>query len=195
MKTLANKWFIIVLLWLLGLVLIIWLIYIYSDSESIVENIVSAVSAYAVSTTLMLNAYSVFQKIEADKFNLTMQIISKWDDEHFMKARDYTRQQQNIKEKIGNEAILKEIEEKPKLKKSIIMMMDFFETLETFLENNGLDKHIIMEHFAYMIKDILDRYDCYLKSDSFKKNNPLGFRKLSKLKNMCEHYAHQAYKS
>ncbi|WP_430746878.1 DUF4760 domain-containing protein, partial [Campylobacter jejuni] len=43
--------------------------------------------------------------------------------------------------------MLKEIKEKPELKRSIIMMMNYFETLQTFIENNRIDEGIIMEHF------------------------------------------------
>ncbi|MGQ2880592.1 DUF4760 domain-containing protein [Campylobacter coli] len=93
-----------------------------------------------------------------------------------------------MKRKKGNEEILKEIKEKPELKRSIIMMMNYFETLQTFIENNRIDEGIIMEHFAHMLKDILERYDCYLNSDDFKKNNPLGLKKLIKLKNRCNTY-------
>ncbi|EAJ5037399.1 hypothetical protein ACNSEG_001510 [Campylobacter jejuni] len=64
-----------------------------------VKIIASAISAYAVSISLVLNAYSIFEKTRADKFNLTMQLLSKWDEKHFIEARDYTREQQNIKEK------------------------------------------------------------------------------------------------
>ncbi|EAH4585580.1 hypothetical protein CIB59_00005 [Campylobacter jejuni] len=68
------------------------------------------------------------------------------------------------------------------------MMMNYFETLQTFIENNRIDEGIIMEHFAHMLKDILERYDCYLNSDDFKKNNPWGLKKLIKLKNRCNTY-------
>lgn len=34
-------------------------------------------------------------------------------------------------------------------------MMNYFETLQTFIENNRIDEGIIMEHFAHMLKDIL----------------------------------------
>ncbi|EOH5729743.1 hypothetical protein ACL93P_001744, partial [Campylobacter jejuni] len=182
MKILKNKYFI---LWMIGLFAIVCLC-LYFNLE--VKIIASAISAYAVSISLVLNAYSIFEKTRADKFNLTMQLLSKWDEKHFIEARDYTREQQNIKEKKGDEEILKEIKEKPELKRSIIMMMNYFETLQTFIENNRIDEGIIMEHFAHMLKDILERYDCYLNSDDFKKNNPLGLKKLIKLKNRCNTY-------
>ncbi|ELY7261440.1 hypothetical protein SNU29_001587 [Campylobacter jejuni] len=56
--------------------------------------------------------------------------------------------------------------------------MNYFETLQTFIENNRIDEGIIMEHFAHMLKDILERYDCYLNSDDFKKIIPWGLKNL-----------------
>ncbi|EAH6869670.1 hypothetical protein EJ753_08000 [Campylobacter lari] len=188
MKTLKNKYFIL-FLWTIGLFIAIFLCFVYIDDlESRIKAIVSAVSAYVVSSSLVLNAYSIFEKTRADKFNSTMQLLSKWDEKHFIEARDYTRKQQNIKEKKGDEEILKEIKEKLELERSIIMMMNYFEILQTFFENNKIDENIIMEHFAHMIKNIIGRYDCYLNSDDFKKNNPLGFQKLMALKNRCDIY-------
>ncbi|MCW1343073.1 hypothetical protein OLP57_09830 [Campylobacter jejuni] len=181
------KKIIIVLLWLIGLFAIVYFIYT-SDSESKIKIIVSAVSAYAVSSSLLLNAYSIFEKTRADKFNLTLQILSKWDEKHFIEARDDTRKQQNIKEKKGDKEILEEIKNRPELERSIIMMMNYFEMLQTSIEDNRLNENIIMEHFAYMISDILTRYNCFLESDKFKKINPLGFKKLKALKNKCEYY-------
>ncbi|HEG6928688.1 TPA: hypothetical protein SE967_001663 [Campylobacter jejuni] len=93
MKILKNKYFI---LWMIGLFAIVCLC-LYFNLE--VKIIASAISAYAVSISLVLNAYSIFEKTRADKFNLTMQLLSKWDEKHFIEARDYTREQRNIKEK------------------------------------------------------------------------------------------------
>ncbi|WP_270991328.1 hypothetical protein [Campylobacter upsaliensis] len=99
MKTLKNKYFIL-FLWIIGLFIAIFLCFVYIDDlESRIKAIVSAVSAYVVSSSLVLNAYSIFEKTRADKFNSTMQLLSKWDEKHFIEARDYTRKQQNIKEK------------------------------------------------------------------------------------------------
>ncbi|HFQ6675276.1 TPA: hypothetical protein ACGUAR_000817 [Campylobacter jejuni] len=65
-----------------------------------------------------------------------MQLLSKWDEKHFIEARDYTREQQNIKYEKGDEEILKKIKDKnnPELERSIIMMMNYFEILQTFLK-------------------------------------------------------------
>ena len=57
-------------------------------------------------------------------------------------------------------------------------MMNYFETLQTFIENNRIDEGIIMEHFAHMLKDILERYDCYLNSNELKKIIPWGLKNL-----------------
>ncbi|MCR8698510.1 hypothetical protein CAMP5118_06595 [Campylobacter sp. LMG 7929] len=195
MKILKNKYFIL-FLWTIGFFIAIYLCFIYVDDlESRIKAIVSVVSAYVISSSLALNAYSIFEKTRVDKFNSTMQLLSKWDEKHFIKARDYTRKQQNIKKEKGDKAILKKIRKNSKLQRSIIMMMNYFETLQTSIENNRLDEDIIMEHFAYMIKDILERYDCYLNSNDFKKNNPLGLQKLLKLRNRCIIYTqkHNSY--
>ncbi|HHY1341542.1 TPA: DUF4760 domain-containing protein, partial [Campylobacter jejuni] len=183
---------------IIGFLIAVYLCFVFiSDLESRIKAIISIVSAYVVSGSLVLNACSIFEKTRADKFNLTMQLLSKWDEKHFIEARDYTREQQNIKYEKGDEEILKKIKDKnnPELERSIIMMMNYFEILQTFFENNKIDENIIMEHFAHMIKNIIGRYDCYLNSDDFKKNNPLGLKKLMALKNRCDIYIqkHNSY--
>ena len=93
MKILKNKYFI---LWMIGIFIIVYLC-LYFNLET--KIIVSAISVYVVSSSLVLNAYSIFEKTKVDKFNSTMQLLFKWDEKHFIEARDYTRKQQNIKEK------------------------------------------------------------------------------------------------
>lgn len=154
--------------------------------EERIKAIVSSISAFTVSTTLLINAYYIFARSEERKFELTFQIISKWDDEHFMQARDYTRQQQDIGEDKGQKEILESINKDSELKRSIILMLNYFEVIESVLRKNMADKDIIMRHFAHMINDILKRYDCFVNCN--KEKNPLGNKLLQNLKSRTENY-------
>lgn len=64
-------------------------------------------------------------------------MISKWDDEQFMQARDYTRQQQDISKDKGENEILKSIRSNSELERSIILMLNYFETIESVLQKIG----------------------------------------------------------
>ena len=117
-------WFIIALL----IALTLW--FSLESLEERIKAIVSSISAFAVSISLLINAYYIFARSQERKFELTFQIINKWDDEHFMQARDYTRQQQDISKEKGENEILQTIQDKPELKRSVILMLDYFEVIE-----------------------------------------------------------------
>lgn len=121
-------WFIIALL----IALTLW--FSLESLEERIKAIVSSISAFAVSISLLINAYYIFARSQERKFELTFQIINKWDDEHFMQARDYTRQQQDISKEKGENEILQTIQDKPELKRSVILMLDYFEVIESVLQ-------------------------------------------------------------
>ncbi|HEA8245346.1 TPA: DUF4760 domain-containing protein [Campylobacter coli] len=189
MKLLKNWYFV---LWLIGFFAIVCLC-LYFNLE--IKTIAYIISAYAVSCSLVLNAYSIFEKTRADfektkvdKFNLTIQMILKWDEKHFIEARDYTRKQHGIQNKLGKEEITREIENNLKLERSVRMMLNYFEVLQTLIQNNSVDEDIIMEHFAHLMVEVMrDRYDDYINK-KIKPINPLGAEKLELLKMECENY-------
>ena len=173
--------------WFIIAVLIVSTLWCSLESlEERIKAIVSSISAFAVSTTLLINSYYIFARSEERKFELTFQIIRKWDDEHFMQARDYTRQQQDIGEDKGQKEILESINKDSELKRSIILMLNYFEVIESVLRKNMADEDIIMRHFAHMINDILKRYDCFVNCN--KEKNPLGNKLLQNLKSRTENY-------
>lgn len=173
-------WFIIALL----IALTLW--FSLESLEERIKAIVSSISAFAVSISLLINAYYIFARSQERKFELTFQIINKWDDEHFMQARDYTRQQQDISKEKGENEILQTIQDKPELKRSVILMLDYFEVIESVLQKNMADEDIIMRHFAHMINDILKRYDCFINKQE--QRNPSGNKLIQSLKVRTEHY-------
>ena len=103
-----------------------------------------------------------------------------------MQARDYTRQQQDISKEKGENEILQTIQDKPELKRSVILMLDYFEVIESVLQKNMADEDIIMRHFAHMINDILKRYDCFINKQE--QRNPSGNKLIQSLKVRTEHY-------
>lgn len=196
MKFLLKYWKVCFLVWLLIAIAIGCLVWNISEEPSDkIKNVIASISAFAVSSALLLNAVSIFQQSEMSfqqgqikKFDETFVLISKWDDEHFLKARDYTRKQQDIHKDVGTQQILKEINNNEDLKRSIVMMTNYFELIETSIQNDRIYENIIMEHFAHLLKDIIDRYECFLKYQKDKGINPIGYEKLILLKKRAENF-------
>lgn len=182
-----SKWFIIGLLSIFFLSLAIFYIcsYIENNTERI-KAIISVFSAYAVSGSLLLNAYSIFSQIKENKLSRTFQTLDRWDDSHFMDARDNTRQHQDAQQQKSQEQITQEIEGDEDLKRSVNMVLNYFEGIEDLIRHKMIDEDIVMEHFAHMIKDILDRYKGYLNKKSIR--NPLGIKMLIKLHKRVDKY-------
>lgn len=192
MKFLLKYWKVcliclICLIWLLIAIAIGCLVWNISEEPSDkIKNVVSLISAFAVSSTLLLNAVSIFQQGQIKKLDETFALISKWDDEHFLKARDLTRDQQGVHQKLSEQEILDKINEDNELKRSIIMMTNYFELIETSIQKDRIYENIIMVHFAHLLKDIIDRYKCFLEQE--KDVNPIGYKNLISLKKRAEDF-------
>lgn len=182
-----SKWVIVGLLSITILSFAIFYIYSYIENGTErIKAIISVFSTFAVSGSLLLNAYSIYCQIEEKKMDRTFDMINKWDDQHFMDARDNTRKHQNAQKQKGQEQITQEIESNEDLKRSVIMVLNYFETIENLIQHKRIDEEIIMKHFAYMLKDMLDRYQDYLDCNEDK--NPFGTKMLKHLRKRADKY-------
>lgn len=202
MKFLLKYWKVCLIWLLIAIAIGYWVWNISEEPSDKIKNVIASISALAVSSALLLNAVSIFQQAvsifqqsemsfqqgQIKKFDETFALISKWGDEHFLKARDHTRKQQDIHKDAGTQQILDEINnsDNEDLKRSIIMMMDYFELIETSIQNDRIYENIIMEHFAHLLKDIIDRYECFLEQE--KDVNPIGYKNLMSLKKKAEDF-------
>ncbi len=74
-----------------------------------------------------------FEKIEN-----TFDLISKWDDEHLLKARNYTREIKKNRKNISDEQLIAQIEENEELEQSVILVTNYFEHVRFSLKQNRI---------------------------------------------------------
>lgn len=135
---------------------------------------------------LYLNATNIILGRESEKIERTFDLLSKWDDPHFLKARGYTRK---IKKKISSisaDELIKELEEggnekDPELEQSVILVANYFEHVRFSIEQNRIDVPVFKASLGPVIVDIIDRFRPY-----FNKQGDALIKDLDKLKKHLE---------
>lgn len=97
------------------------------------------------------------------------ELISKWDDPHFLIARDKTREiKEKLKYKKGydEQEIISEIKYNQDLKRSVILVLNYFQTIEFMIKNNMVATYEIKFHLGGVIVEILERFKFIFKQNS-----------------------------
>lgn len=100
----------------------------------------------------------------------------KFDSQPMKEARDITRELKENSSSISEDELVKRIEISPEdseeervakrnLKRSVIMMFNFFEEMYLAVINDVIDRDIIMQTFAEMFVDLYKRFSPWLEND------------------------------
>jgi hypothetical protein len=117
-----------------------------------------------------------FEKIEN-----TFDLISKWDDEHLLKARNYTREIKKNRKNISDEQLIAQIEENEELEQSVILVTNYFEHVRFSLKQNRIEKELFKSSLGITLVPIIDRFWPY-----YEKKFKEGCDDLKELKKLLE---------
>jgi hypothetical protein len=116
--------------------------------------------------------FNVINSIEASKsaehrlmFDInenTYRLIQDWDAPALLEARRYSRELKAKRRDLSTNDLIKEIEANPKLKESLVLLLNYFEQMRISVNTKRIDSRLLADSMNLIFFDILERYKPYI---------------------------------
>lgn len=126
-------------------------------SGVILSTYFSAVSIYFSSKNIILQR----------KLNIienTFELLSRWDDPHYLDARKWTRKAKEEKPDTSDNDLINKIKENEELKQSVVLVLNYLEHVRFSLETNRIDRKLFKRALGETLVDIAKRFEPYAKT-------------------------------
>jgi phosphoglycerol transferase MdoB-like AlkP superfamily enzyme len=166
----ARKWFfvgVVALLLVLGTAALTYAAYtgpVPANSTRLAETIKTlflCLGGIGVLLPITMNALGAIEQRSFDKIENTFDLLSKWDDQHLLKARNFTRKIKKNRAKISDEDLLKEIDGNEELEQSVILVTNYFEHVRFSIAKGRINVADFKLSLGPTIVDIIDRFKPY----------------------------------
>lgn len=117
-----------------------------------------------VITSTFFTAANMFLQRQANIIENTFNLLSRWDDKHYLDARKFTREIKDNKKNISDNELIQKINENEDLKQSVILVMNYLEHVRFSLKTNRIDKKIFYNSLGITLIDIAERFKPYAES-------------------------------
>lgn len=185
-----KKWgifFSIALMYILGCLALIYGTYQIDPPQNssifieVTKMIFLCLGGMGVLLPITLNVMNSYEQRKFEKIENTFDLISKWDDEHLLKARNYTRDIKKNRGKISDDQLIAQIEENEELEQSVILVTNYFEHVRFSLKQNRIEKELFKSSLGITLIPIIDRFWPY-----YDKKFKEGCDDLKELKKLLE---------
>lgn len=126
-------------------------------SGVILSTYFSAVSIYFSSKNIILQR----------KLNIienTFELLSRWDDPHYLDARKWTRKAKEEKPDTSDNDLINKIKENEELKQSVVLVLNYLEHVRFSLETDRIDRKLFKRALGETLVDIAKRFEPYAKT-------------------------------
>ena len=108
------------------------------------------------------------EKIKASKLKKVekaFELVQKFDDDHMLEAREYSRSLAKIRSEISDADLINQITEDPSREASVAILFNYAEYIRIAVENDIADK-IVLSTPCYPLKGIMERFKPYYFKNS-----------------------------
>lgn len=119
------------------------------------------------------------QQKEKEQLEESFRLIEKWDDPHFLNAREFSRGIGDIASDLAAKNLIQKINECQKLRGSISLMLNYFDFIRLSIEHERVNADIVKKQVGPIALVTLDRFKAWtdtLSPDHIKDIN--AFKKL-----------------
>lgn len=115
-------------------------------------NVINAVEASKVAE----------ERLRFDINENTYKLIQDWDAPALLEARRYSRELKAKQRDLSTNDLIKEIEANPKLKESLVLLLNYFEQMRISVNTQRIDSKLLADSMNLIFCDILERYKPYI---------------------------------
>ena len=113
--------------------------------------------------SIYFTGVNLYIQNQSSNIENTFELISRWDDSHLLKARNWTRDIKKRKSTLSEDKLIEEIKKNPRLEQSIILVMNYLEYVRCSLLTKRIDKKLFYMTLGETLIDITVRFSPYIK--------------------------------
>ena len=151
---------VIVIIW----IALIFIFYFYAKTP-LLETITACITGFGVLIPLYCFAKNAKDDRDFKIIENTYALLSRWDDSHFAEARKFTRKIAKDNDKMSNNDKLAEIDKNENLKHSIILVLNYIQSIYMSIETKRVKEDIVKKYLDQAIVSIIDRFQCFIDRD------------------------------
>lgn len=91
----------------------------------------------------------------------TFHLLLRWDDEHYLNARQWTRNIKKEQNDLSPNELIAKIEQNPELEQSVILVLNYLEHVRVSLVNGRIDKEVFRHSLGETLIGIAQRFKPY----------------------------------
>lgn len=111
----------------------------------------------------METAELIQDQIKRNKVENTYKMIEKWDDTALLEARKFTRDLKEKHKTLSPDQLKEKINSDADLKRSVILVFNFFEGMRVSINNDRVDAKQLGETLGGVFHDIYDRFKPWIR--------------------------------
>ncbi|RXJ84068.1 DUF4760 domain-containing protein [Arcobacter cloacae] len=124
------------------------------------------------------NKILIEQKKDAILEN-TYRLIKAWDDEHLLKARQWTRDIKRRQNNLSANKLINKIEKDKDLEGSVVLVLNYIENVRMSLETERVDAKLMKQTLGNTLNNIIERFKPFaIKLDTANENDLKQCQKL-----------------
>lgn len=170
-SAIKHKWKIfawINFLWLLGTLALGYIAYFSPPPEGSTKVIESvkiiflSLGGLGVILPTYISAFNAIESRSTTVLENTFRLIEKWDDPLMFEARKFTRELKGKKSSLSDDQLVAEIEGKPELKQSIILVLNYFDQIRVSEETGRVNVALFNRSLGPVMQDYHHRFRPYV---------------------------------
>lgn len=110
------------------------------------------------------SAANMFLERRAAVIENTFDLLSRWDDPHYLEARKWTRKAKEKKSDTSDNNLINEIKSNEDFKQSVVLVLNYLEHVRFSSETKRIDKNLFIRALGETIIDIAKRFEPYAKT-------------------------------
>lgn len=126
-----------------------------------VKTLFAALGGAGVLLAITLNVFNSIEQRTYDKIQNTFDLLTKWDDQHLLKARGLTRAIGKMKSSMSDNELLEKINNSDDLEQSVILVLNYCEHVRFSIVQDRVVVEQFKESLGPTITGIIDRFKPY----------------------------------
>lgn len=113
---------------------------------------------------ITLNAMNSIEEGKLKKIENTFSLLSRWDDAHLLKARNYTRLIKKNKVNTSDAELVNKIKDEEDLEESVILVTNYLEHVRYSLKTGRIDAVTFKASLGDTLVELIDRFWPYYQT-------------------------------
>ena len=121
-------------------------------------------STYFSAASIYFSSKNIILQRKLNIIENTFELLSRWDDPHYLDARKWTRKAKEEKPNTSDNDLINKIKENEELKQSVVLVLNYLEHVRFSLETNRIDRKLFKRALGETLVDIAKRFEPYAKT-------------------------------